>query len=695
MEQIFEYNLSGNLLKVTVGKVAEQTNGSCLVQYGDTVIMVNVVASKQPREGIDFFPLSVDFEEKLYSVGKIPGGFIRREGRPSEKAILTSRLIDRPLRPLFPEGFRNDVQVTATALSIDPEWTPDFIAMIGSSIALSISDIPFLGPTGSVVVGYINGEIIVNPSVSQMATSDMHLVVSGTKEAVLMVEAGANEVSEEVMLEAIMAGHETIKGICSFIEQIKNEIGKSIMEYPVFQPNAQILNEVEELFESELKSAVFIKEKQTRNDAVNAVEEKIKDTFLEKYPEQSKAIGECFDILLKKIVRNMIVEDEIRPDHRTFDEIRPISCEVSILPRTHGSGIFKRGQTQVLTVTTLGSIGDAQKLDGLDDTTEKRYMHHYNFPPYSVGESGSSRGPKRREIGHGALAERALVPVIPDEAEFPYAIRLVSEVLSSNGSSSQASVCGSTLSLLDAGVPIKRPVAGIAMGLIKDQKVAILSDIQGLEDHLGDMDFKVAGTDQGITAIQMDIKIAGIDRTILKEALSKALKGRLFILGKMMDVISAPREEMSPYAPRMLTLQINPDKIREVIGTGGKTINKIIDETGVKIDINDNGTVFICSPDLENASRAKEIIMNIVSDPEVGKTYNGKVVRIMKFGAFVEFMNGKEGMVHISKLSKERVQKVEDVVNIGDPLQVKVVEIDDQGRVNLMRVIPKSEENNE
>jgi len=689
MEKRFEYDLAGRKLIVTTGKTAEQANGSCLVQYGDTVVMVNAVASSKPREGIDFFPLSVDFEEKLYAVGKIPGSFIKREARPSEKAILTSRLIDRPLRPLFPEGFRNDVQIVATVLSIDPEVTPDFVAMIGSSIALSISDIPFTGPTGSVLVGYIDNKIVINPTVEQMTNSDLHLIVSGTKEAVLMVEAGANEISEAVMLEAIMTGHETIKGICEFIESIKAEIGVEPMEYSIFEPAEDILTEMTEKYKEELHKVVLIKEKTARNQATDELKEKIFDYFNEKYEDREKEIKECFDVMLKKVVRHLIVDDEIRPDHRVFDEIRPISCDVSLLPRTHGSGMFKRGQTQVLTIATLGSIGEAQKLDGLDETTEKRYMHHYNFPSYSVGEAGPNRGPKRREIGHGALAERALVPVIPSEEEFPYTIRLVSEVLSSNGSSSQASVCGSTLSLLDAGVPIKKPVAGIAMGLIKDEKVAILSDIQGLEDHLGDMDFKVAGTKDGITAIQMDIKIAGIDRTILKEALERALKGRLFILGKMLDVISEPREDLSPYAPRMLTLKIHPDKIRTVIGSGGKTINKIIDETGVKIDIDDVGMVFISSPDLANAEKAKGIIEDIVSEPEMGKTYNGKVTRIMKFGAFVEFMNGKEGMVHISKLAKERVNKVEDVVNVGDSVIVKVIEIDDQGRVNLIRVVPK------
>jgi polyribonucleotide nucleotidyltransferase len=689
MEKRFEYDLAGRKLIVTTGKTAEQANGSCLVQYGDTVVMVNAVASSKPREGIDFFPLSVDFEEKLYAVGKIPGSFIKREARPSEKAILTSRLIDRPLRPLFPEGFRNDVQIVATVLSIDPEVTPDFVAMIGSSIALSISDIPFTGPTGSVLVGYIDNKIVINPTVEQMTNSDLHLIVSGTKEAVLMVEAGANEISEAVMLEAIMTGHEAIKGICEFIESIKAEIGVEPMEYSIFEPAEDILTEMTEKYKEELHKVVLIKEKAARNQATGELKEKIFDYFNEKYEDREKEIKECFDVMLKKVVRHLIVDDGIRPDHRVFDEIRPISCDVSLLPRTHGSGMFKRGQTQVLTIATLGSMGEAQKLDGLDETTEKRYMHHYNFPSYSVGETGPNRGPKRREIGHGALAERALVPVIPSGEEFPYTIRLVSEVLSSNGSSSQASVCGSTLSLLDAGVPIKKPVAGIAMGLIKDEKVAILSDIQGLEDHLGDMDFKVAGTKDGITAIQMDIKIAGIDRAILKEALERALKGRLFILGKMLDVISEPREELSPYAPRMLTLKIHPDKIRTVIGSGGKTINKIIDETGVKIDIDDVGMVFISSPDLANAEKAKGIIEDIVSEPEMGKTYNGKVTRIMKFGAFVEFMNGKEGMVHISKLAKERVNKVEDVVNIGDSVIVKVIEIDDQGRVNLIRVVPK------
>lgn len=698
MERKFQYNLAGRDLIVTIGKVAEQANGACMVQYGDTVILATATASKEPREGIDFFPLSVDYEEKLYSVGKIPGGFIKREGRPSEKAILTSRLIDRPLRPLFPEGYRNDVQVIATVLSADQDNSPEIVAMIGSSIALSISDIPFDGPTGSVIIGLIDGEFIVNPNSEEREKSEIHLVVAGTKSAVMMVEAGANEVTEKVMLDGILKAHDEIKNLCGFIEEIKNEMGKEKKEYNLFKPNEEIKEKIVAFGRQKLIEAINTFEKQERLDNIDKVNKEIKDTFIEEYPESEQDINVVIEDMLKEEVRRLIVEEGIRPDNRKVDEIRPITTDVGLLPRTHGSGLFKRGQTQVLTIATLGAISDAQVIDGLGEEESKRYMHHYNFPPYSVGDARPLRGPGRREIGHGALAERALEPVIPSEDKFPYTIRLVSEVLSSNGSSSQGSVCGSTLALLDAGVPIKSPVAGIAMGLIKEKgNVAILSDIQGMEDHLGDMDFKVAGTKDGITAIQMDIKIAGIDKPILEEALEKARLGRLYILGKMMETISTPRENLSKYAPKIYTMQINPDKIRDIIGPGGKVINKIIDETGVKIDIDDNGKIFIASVTQEGGETAIDMINKIVKEVEPGEIYLGKVTRITNFGAFIDVLNGKEGLLHISNIARERVNKVEDVLAIGDEVLVKVMEIDNQGRINLSRKVllpeePKTEE---
>ncbi|NLW39388.1 MAG: polyribonucleotide nucleotidyltransferase [Tissierellia bacterium] len=694
MEKQFNYSLAGRDLTVTVGKVAEQANGACLVQYGDTVILVTATASKEPREGIDFFPLSVDFEERLYSVGKIPGGFIKREGKPSDKAILTARLIDRPIRPLFPEGYRNDVQVIATALSVDQDCPPDIVGMLGSSIALSISDIPFNGPTGSVLIGLVDGKLVLNPTAEEREKSKLHLVVSGTKDAIMMVEAGAHEVDEETILEAILFAHEEIKKLCEFIEEIQKEVGKEKQDFVIFKPDEQIEKEVKEYASEKLINAIQTVDKQERENAIEEVFEETIEKFIEIYPENEKDILDVLDSILKAEVRRLILEEGIRPDNRKIDEIRPISCEVGILPRTHGSGLFKRGQTQVLTVATLGASSDVQVIDGLSDEESKRYMHHYNFPPYSVGETRVLRGPGRREIGHGALAEKALEPVIPDVDEFPYTIRLVSEVLSSNGSSSQASVCGSTLALLDAGVPIKAPVAGIAMGLIKSEdKVVILSDIQGIEDHLGDMDFKVAGTEKGVTAIQMDIKISGIDRAILQEALNRAKEGRLFILEKMKEVISAPRKELSPYAPRILTMQVDPDKIRDIIGPGGKMINKIIDETGVKIDIEDDGRVSIASDNMDNGERAVELISKIIKDVEVGEIYMGKVIKIVPFGAFVEIANGKEGLLHISNIANERINRVEDVLSIGDEVLVKVVEIDNQGRINLSRkaVLPKPE----
>lgn len=692
MEKKFQYKLAGRDLIVTVGKVAEQASGSCLIQYGDTVVLVAVTASKQPREGIDFFPLSCDYEEKLYSVGKFPGGFIKREGRPSEKAILTSRLIDRPLRPLFPKGYRNDVQVIATVLSVDQDYSPEIVAMIGSSIALSISDIPFSGPTSSVLVGLIDGKYIINPNIEERDLSEINLVVSGTKEAIMMVEASGKEVSEEVMLQGILIAHEEIKSICEFIEGIVAEVGKEKKEFDVSKPNPEIEEKVESFAREKLTNAIKTFEKLEREANIESVITETMEMFSEEYPEEIKDIKTVLDSIIKSEVRRLITEENIRPDNRKTDEIRKITSEVGLLPRTHGSGLFTRGQTQVLTVATLGASGDAQTVDGLSEEESKRYMHQYNFPPYSVGETRPMRGPSRRDIGHGSLAEKALLPVIPSEEDFPYTIRLVSEVLSSNGSSSQASVCGSTLALLNAGVPIKASVAGIAMGLIKlDDKIAVLSDIQGMEDALGDMDFKAAGTRKGITAIQMDIKISGIDKSILEEALEKARIGRLFILDKMAETITEPND-LSPYAPRIFTMQIHPDKIRDVIGPGGKVINKIIDETGVKIDIDDKGKIAIAAVDGKGGEKAMEMITNIVKDIEVGEIYLGKVTKITTFGAFVEVLNGKEGLVHISNIARERVSKVEDVLSVGDEVMVKVMEIDKQGRVNLSRKVLLPEE---
>ncbi|MFU0783552.1 polyribonucleotide nucleotidyltransferase [Thermoanaerobacterium sp. CMT5567-10] len=686
MERNFELDLAGKKLIVQTGKLAQLANGSALVRYGDTVVLVTACASKEPREGIDFFPLSVDYEERLYSVGKIPGGFIKREGKPTEKAILTSRLIDRPIRPLFPHGYRNDVQVIATVLSVDPDVQPEIVAMIGSSVALSISDIPFNGPTGSVSVALVDGKFIINPDLATREKSDLHLTVSGTKDAIMMVEAGANEVPEEVMLDAIMYAHEYIKKIVEFIEGIVKEVGLPKAEVTIHEIDSNLEHLVREFATEKIYNALRTEEKKERNDNIDKVEEEVLEHFKDEYPDNLADIDEVLYTITKEQMRKMITEEKIRVDGRGLDDIRPITCDVGVLPRTHGSAVFTRGQTQVMTVATLGPLGDIQILDGLGDEESKRYMHHYNFPPYSVGETRPLRGPGRREIGHGALAERALEPMIPSEEEFPYTIRLVSEVLSSNGSTSQASVCGSTLALMDAGVPIKAPVAGVAMGLIKEgETVSILTDIQGIEDFLGDMDFKVAGTEKGITAIQMDIKIAGIDRNILSAALEKARKGRLFILNKMLETIKEPRKELSPYAPRIISLNVDPEKIRDIIGAGGKTINKIIADTGVKIDIEDDGRVFISSTDLKAGEKAKMIIEAITKNVEVGAIYLGKVTRIASFGAFVEIAPGKEGLVHISKLDKKHVNKVEDVVNIGDEILVKVTEIDKQGRINLSR----------
>lgn len=690
MKKTFEHKLAGRDLIVTTGQTCEQSNGSCWVQYGDTVVMVNANASKKPREGMSFFPLSVEFQDKMYAAGKFPGGFIKREGRPSERAILTSRLIDRPIRPLFPEGYRNDVQIIATPLSVDGDNLPEHLAMIGSSIALSISDIPWNGPTAAVSVGYIDGEYIVNPIAEQRKQSKIDLTVAGTKEAVMMVEAGSQEVSEAEMLKAILTAHEAIKEICSFIEVIQKEIGKPKADAFIFELDPVLFEEVRTYAIEDLRKAMFTVEKQERNDKIDELRQTVLSHFEETYPEMEKEIGQAFHDVEKEVVRVMITVDKVRPDHRKLDEIRPISCEVGLVPRTHGSGLFTRGQTQALTITTLGAAGDAQTIDGLGEVEVKRYMHQYNFPPYSVGETGFMRGPGRREIGHGALAERALVPVLPSEEDFPYTIRLVSEVLSSNGSSSQASICGSTLSMLDAGVPIRDSVAGIAMGLIKENEhLSILSDIQGLEDHLGDMDFKVAGTKHGITAIQMDIKIDGINEEILQTALEQARIGRLYILGKMNDVINVPRTDLSEYAPRIITMNIDPDKIREVIGAGGKTITKLIEDCGgqdnIKLDIDNTGLVMIATNDSAAAEKAQMLINGIVKEPEIGEVYTGKVIKIMDFGAFVEILPGKEGLVHISKLAKERVNKVEDVVSEGEEITVKVIKIDDKGRINLSR----------
>ena len=697
MSKVFTMDLAGRPLKVEIGKVAEQADGGCLISYGETVLLVTAVSSKEPRQGIDFFPLSCDYEERYYAVGKIPGGFIKREGRPTERAVLTSRLIDRPIRPLFPKNYYNDVQVIATAMSVEQDCTPDITAMIGSSIALSISSIPFNGPTGSISIGMVNGEFVVNPTSAQREITDLELVVSGTKDAIMMIESGANELTEEQMLDAIMLAHDEIKKIVEFIEGIVAEVGKEKQELVYVDLTKELADEVREYAYDKLAVAIRTVNKTERIENMDKVKEETLVHFEEKYPEDLKTINDIFGKLIKEEVRRAIVMDSIRPDDRKPDEIRSITSEVGVLPRTHGTGLFTRGQTQVLTVATLGALGDVQILDGLSEEEEKRYMHHYNFPPYSVGETRFMRGPGRREIGHGALAERALLPMIPSKDSFPYTIRLVSEVVSSNGSTSQASVCGSTLALMDAGVPIKSMVAGIAMGLVKEgDKVAILSDIQGMEDFLGDMDFKVAGTDKGITAIQMDIKIPGIDRKILTDALEQARVGRLHILDKMRECITEPRPEVSKYAPKMITLKINPDKIREVIGSGGKTISKIIEETGVKIDIENDGTVFIAALDAESGNRALRIIENIIREPKEGEVFTGKVIKLMNFGAFVEILPGKEGLVHISNLAHERVGKVEDVLSVGQEIEVKVMEIDPQGKVNLSRkaLLPKPEKEN-
>ncbi len=684
----YSMEFAGHQLTLEFGKYAQQAGGSVVVRYGETVVLVNATASDKPREGMDFFPLSVDFEEKQYAVGKIPGGFIKREGRPTEKATLTCRLIDRPLRPLFNKGIRNDVQVVATTLSVEPDIPPEFPAMLGSSVALAVSNIPWGGPTGAVMIGRVNGELIMNPNEEQRAQSDMHVTVAGTKDAIMMVEAGAKEVSEDAMMDAILYAHEGIKALVAFQEKIVAEIGKEKSDFPIVTTGDDIKAAVREYA---YDKAVYTFEAYVRKERQAREEEVKKDVlahFADIFPGRESEVADALYYLNKEVMRRKILDKGIRPDGRKVDEVRPIWCEVGVLPRAHGSAVFTRGETQALTVTTLGSVSEAQQLDGLSNEESKRYMHQYNMPSYATGEAGRLRSPNRREVGHGALAERALLPVIPTEEEFPYAMRLVSEILSSNGSSSMASVCGSTLSLMDAGVPIHAPVAGVAMGLIQDAEtgnIAVLTDIQGLEDFLGDMDFKVAGTMNGITAIQMDIKIKGINREILSRALEQALKGRLHILGIMLDTLGRPRETLSKYAPKIIQFTINPEKIREVIGPGGKMINKIIAETGVKIDIEDDGRVFISTPDSAAASKARHIIEGIAKDIEVGDVFVGKVVRIMNFGAFLELAPGKDGMLHISKLDNKRVDKVEDVVKIGDELEVKVCEIDSQGRINLIR----------
>jgi len=690
----FRTALGGRLLQLEIGKVCEQANGQVTVRYGDTVVNCTATASKQPRQDIDFFPLSCDYEEKMYAVGKIPGGYIKREGRPGEHGILTSRLMDRPLRPLFPKGFRNDVSVVAVAMSVDHDCSPEVAAMIGSSVALATSDIPWDGPTGSVKVGRVDGELIINPTYEQRMKSDIDLTVAGTKEAIMMVEAGANEVSESDMLDAIMFAHEEIKQLCVFIEEIANEVGKEKMEYVVFKADDDVDEAVRAYATDKMVEAIKTFDKLERLENMEKVETETHEHFAEIFEDRDKEVGEVLYAIKKEQVRSMILDEGVRPDNRKLSEIRPLFSETGFLPRAHGTGLFKRGQTQVLSVATLAPLSEAQDLDSIDiDRTTKRYMHQYNFPGYSTGEPKPPRSPGRREIGHGALAERALLPVIPSEEEFPYAIRVVSEVLSSNGSSSMASTCGSCLALMDAGVPIKKPVSGIAMGLIErveedgSSRYAILSDIQGMEDFLGDMDFKVTGTPDGITAIQMDIKVHGLSREILEQALEQARVGRAHILESMLEEIAEPRAELSPYAPRCISMRVHPDKVRLVIGPGGKNVNKIVEETGCKVDISDDdvGLISIYSSDEASAAKAKSMIEYLTADVEVGKTYEGEVKRIMNFGAFIEILPGKEGLLHISKIANHRVDKVEDVMNIGDKVVVKVTEIDNQNRINLSR----------
>ena len=689
----FKTAVGGRLLEFELGKICEQANGQVMVKYGESVVSVTVCASKEPREDIDFFPLSCDYEEKMYASGKIPGGFIRREGRPSEKAILSSRLMDRPLRPLFPKGYHNDVVVVATVMSVDLDCETDIMAMVGASVAIATSDIPWEGPIAAVRVGRVDGRFIINPTLEQREQSDINLTVAGTKDAIMMVEAGADEVSEEIMLDAIFFGHEEIKKLVEFIDEIVAEVGKPKKELVLKQIPEDIDAAVRAYATGRMQEAIHTFDKLERLDNMDAVEVETKEHFAEIYPDNEKDIAAVLYNITKESVRNMILDEGIRPDNRKTTEIRPVWCETGLLPRVHGSGLFTRGQTQVMSTCTLAPSSEAQMIDGITEQTEKRYMHHYNFPGYCTGEAKSPRSPGRREIGHGALAERALLPVIPPVEEFPYALRVVSDVLSSNGSSSMGSTCGSTLALMDAGVPIKRPVSGIAMGLISrteedgSQKIAVLSDIQGMEDFLGDMDFKVTGTEVGVTAIQMDIKIHGLSREILEKALAQAKEGRAHILDVMLEEIPEPRKEMSKYAPRSINMMIDPDKIRIVIGPGGKTINRIIDETGVKIDIAEDasGLISIYSSDMAGAEAAKREIELLTKDAEVGQTYEGKVTKIMSFGAFIEILPGKEGLLHISKMADHRVEKVEDVMNVGDEVKVRVYEIDKQNRINLER----------
>ncbi|EAH3977413.1 polyribonucleotide nucleotidyltransferase [Listeria monocytogenes] len=688
-KQVFSTEWAGKTLSVEVGQLAKQASGAALIRYGDTVVLTAAVGSKKPRPG-DFFPLTVNYEEKMYSVGKVPGGFLKREGRPSDRATLTARLIDRPIRPLFAEGFRNEVQITSTVFSVDQDCSPEMAAMLGSSVALVISDIPFEGPIAGVDVGRIDGKYVINPTIEQAEKSDISLTVAGTYDAINMVEAGAKEVSEEAMLEAIMFGHEEIKRLCEFQQQIIAAVGKEKREIELFVSDPELEAEVKAASEGKMKTAIKTEEKKAREAAIEEVKEEILESYkakeLENESEILSEVAHILEMIEKDEMRRLISQDKIRPDGRKVNEIRPLSSEVGMLPRVHGSGLFTRGQTQALSVCTLAPLREHQIIDGLGTEEYKRFMHHYNFPQFSVGETGPRRAPGRREIGHGALGERALQYVIPSEEEFPYTIRLVSEVLESNGSSSQASICGSTLAMLDAGVPIKAPVAGIAMGLVKlGDDYTILSDIQGMEDHFGDMDFKVAGTKDGITALQMDIKIDGLSRQILDEALTQAKEGRLHILEHLTSTISAPREELSAYAPKIITLNIKPEKIKDVIGPGGKQINAIIDETGVKIDIEQDGTVYIASQDQAMNRKAIAIIEDIVREVEVGEVYTGKVRRIEKFGAFVELFKGTDGLVHISELAHERVGKVEDILKLGDEVTVKVIEVDQQSRVNLSR----------
>lgn len=682
-------SLAGRELSIETGHLAKQASGAVLVRYGDTVVLVTATTSKEPREGVDFFPLTVDYEEKMYAVGKIPGGFLRREGRATEAATLSARLIDRPIRPLFPKGYRCDVQIVATVLSVEADNEPDMCAMIGASAALHLSSAPFMGPIAGVSVGLIGDEFIINPTEAQRAESRMHLSVAGTFDAIMMVEAGAKEVPEEQMLDAIMFGHEEIQRIVAMIEEFRADalaagIAQNKIDVEPIELPEDIVADVEATAHDELKEALQIVNKQARDEAVSAVKNKAVEALIEKYPEQEEDLRAALEAMMKQIVRKLITLEHKRPDGRAITEVRPLTCEVDLLPRAHGSAVFTRGQTQIMSVTTLGSLRDNQLLDGIENVDSRRYLHHYNFPPYSVGETRPMCGPGRREIGHGALARRALEPVIPSEKEFPYTIRVVSEAIESNGSTSMGSVCGSTLSLMAAGVPIKKPVSGVAMGLIREgDEFVVLTDLQGLEDALGDMDFKVAGTKDGVTALQMDIKITGINRAILKQALAQAYDGRMFIMDAMLAAIPAPRTELSPYAPRVLQMKIDVDKIKDVIGSGGKTIKKIIELTGVEIDVEETGVVHILSVDADAAARAQKMIEDIVREPEVGEIYEGPVVKIMDFGAFVNILPGKDGLVHISQLAKKRVNKVEDVVKVGDIVRVKLVEIDKQGRLNL------------